>query len=208
MHIYREIRWLLNFTPDVRPTRARISDLRQSLTQPIEQKLAGEQQASDGSWGLGIDAWYLKLYYSVDQINECRSPPRYSLAFLDRMNSPEKLDALLDSDLRNDFTKTGVFNREELDETFSAMARLLFETPQTSCYVFHPQLKETLRAFVERWQNPETGCWGQWLVDRHGRVWKMDDMAMRPMRPCMPWIEKCQHSSWINWPTPGKSGYR
>jgi hypothetical protein len=94
------------------------------------------------------------------------------------MNSPEKLDAQLNSDLRNNFTQTGVFNREELDETFSAMARLLFETQQTGCYAFHPQLKDTLRAFVERWQNPATGCWGQWLVDRQGRVWKMDDMAL------------------------------
>jgi hypothetical protein len=178
MHIYREVRWRLNFTPDIRTTRARISDLRQSVDQSMEQKLAGEQQASDGSWGLGLNVWYLKLYYSVDRTNECRPPPIYSLSFLDRMNSPEKLDAQLDSDLRNDFTKTGVFNREELDETFSAMARLLFETPQTSCYAFHPQLKEALRAFVERWQNPGTGCWGQWLVDRQGRLWKMDDMAM------------------------------
>ena len=138
----------------------------------------GEQQASDGSWRLGIDAWYLKLYYSVDHVNECHPPPRYPLSFLDRVNSPEKLDAPLDSDLKNDFTKTGVFNREELDETFSAMARLLFETPQTGCYSFHPQLKDALRVFVERWQNPETGCRGQWLLDRHGRVWKMDDIAM------------------------------
>jgi hypothetical protein len=178
VHIYREVRWRLNFTPDIRTTRARIADLRQSLTQSDEQNLAVEQQASDGSWGLGIDVWYLRLYYSVDETNECRPPPRYPLSFLDRVNSPEKLDAQLDSDLRNDFTKTGVFNREELDETFSAMARLLFETRQTSCYAFHPQLKETLRAFVQRWQNPQTGCWGQWLVDRQGRVWKMDDMAM------------------------------
>ena len=112
MHIYREIRWRLNFTPDIATTRARISDLRQSLTQPVEQKLAGEQQASDGSWGLGIDAWYLKLYYSVDHVNECHSPPRYPLSFLDRMNSPEKLDAQLDSDLRNDFTKTGLHKQD------------------------------------------------------------------------------------------------
>jgi hypothetical protein len=49
MHIYREIRWRLNFTPDIATTRARISDLRQSLTQPVEQKLVGEQQAHDGS---------------------------------------------------------------------------------------------------------------------------------------------------------------
>lgn len=106
MHIYREIRWRLNFTPDIATASARISDLRQSLTQPDGQKLAGEQQSSDGSWGLGIDVWYLKLYYSVDETKECRPPPRYPLSFLDRMNSPEKLDAQLDSDLRNEFTKT------------------------------------------------------------------------------------------------------
>jgi hypothetical protein len=93
MHIYREVRWRLNFTPDTASTKARISDFRQSLAQPVEQKLAREQQASDGSWGLGIDAWYLKLYYSVDDAKECRPPPRYPLSFLDRMNSPEKLDA-------------------------------------------------------------------------------------------------------------------
>ncbi len=178
MHIYREIRWRLNFTPDDETTRARIADLRQSLDQPENQKLAAAQQPSDGSWGMGIDVWYLRLYYSVDRAKECHPPPRYPLSFLDRINSPDKLDAELDADLMNDFTKTGVFNREELDETFSAIARLLFETPQTGCYAFHPQLKDSLYAFVERWQNPETGCWGQWLVDRQGRVWKMDDMAM------------------------------
>ena len=178
MHIYREIRWRLNFTPDIATTQARIFDLRQSLAQPEEQKLAAEQQALDGSWGLGINVWYLKLYYSVDDVIQCSKAAQYPLSFLDRINSPEKLDAQLDSDLYDDFTKTGIFNREELDETFSAMARLLFATAQTGCYTFHPQLRDALREFVERWQNPATGCWGQWMVDRQGRVWKMDDMAM------------------------------
>ena len=178
MHIYREVRWLLNFTSNLAATRARISDLRQSLTQMEEQKIAHEQQPSDGSWALGINAWYLRFYYSVDDVQECRSAPRYPLTFLDRINSPEKLVSQLDSDLFDDFTKTGVFNREELDETFSGVTRLLFQTLPTACYAFHPQLKNTLHAFVDRWQNPETGCWGQWLVDRQGRVWKMDDMGI------------------------------
>lgn len=178
MHIYREVRWLLNFTSGIATTNARVSDLRQSLTQTEEQKLAREQQPSDGSWGLGIHAWYLRFYYSIDDVQECRSAPRYPLTFLDRINSPEKLDSQLDSDLLDNFTKTGIFNREELDETFSGAARLLFQTQQTGCYSFHPQLKEALRAYVDRWQNPETGCWGQWLVDRQGKVWKMDDMGM------------------------------
>jgi hypothetical protein len=57
MHIYREIRWRLNFTPDVEGTRARIADLRQSLNQPEQQKMAAQQQPSDGSWGMGINVW-------------------------------------------------------------------------------------------------------------------------------------------------------
>src|SRR5580704_5218033 len=68
LHIYREVRWLLNFTSDIAATNARISALRQSLTQTEEQKRARDQQASDGSWGLGINAWYLRFYYSVDDV--------------------------------------------------------------------------------------------------------------------------------------------
>jgi hypothetical protein len=178
MHIYREIRWRLNFTPDVEATRARITDLRRSLAQPAEQKLASEQQASDGSWGRGFSVWYLKLYYSVeDGLNDRAKDPQYPLLFLDRINAPDKLTAQLDTDLHDDFTKTGVFNREELDETFSALARLLFGNKRAG-YAFHPQLKDALREFARRWQNPATGCWGQWMVDRQGRIWKMDDMAM------------------------------
>jgi hypothetical protein len=178
MHIYREIRWRLNFTHDVEATRSRIRDLQESLSQPAQQKLATQQQASDGSWGLGFTVWYLKLYYTVeDGLGTLDGPPQYPLTFLDRINTPDSLRAQLDSLLQNDFTKTGTFNREELDETFSATARLLFKDNRSN-YPFHPQLKDALRQFVNDWQNPRTGCWGQWLIDRHGRIWKMDDMAM------------------------------
>lgn len=177
MHIYREVRWRLNFTPDVAGTRAEIDQLRRSLGETDQQQLAGAQQ-SDGSWGMGIDAWYLRLYYSVENVKACHPPPRYPLAFLDRINSPQKLDSQLDADLYDNFTRTGVFNREETDETFSAIARLLFASTPTSCYAFDPELRNATIAFVQRWQNPATGCWGQWLLDRKGRIWKMDDMAM------------------------------
>ena len=113
MHIYREVRWRLNFTPDVAGTRAEIDLLRRSLGETDQQKLAAEQQKSDGSWGMGIDAWYLRLYYSVEDVRACHPPPHYPLAFLDRINSPQKLNAQLDADLHDNFSRTGVFNREE-----------------------------------------------------------------------------------------------
>lgn len=49
MHIYREVRWRLNFTPDMTATEHRIEDLRESLNQPEAQKLAAQQQEADGS---------------------------------------------------------------------------------------------------------------------------------------------------------------
>jgi hypothetical protein len=177
MHIYREIRWLLNFTPDLSATWADLAALRRSLSEREKQKLAAEQQP-DGSWALGINLWYLKLYYSVNQAERCVGHPKYPLIFLDRVNSPGTLTAQLDSDLYDDFLRTGVFDREKLDETFSALARLLFKSKGSPCYVFHPELGEATRSFVNRWQNPATGCWGQWLLDRQGRIWKMDDMGM------------------------------
>jgi hypothetical protein len=178
MHIYREVRWRMNFTPDSETTVGRVQDLRSSLSRPTQQELATEQDPLDGSWGRGTNVWYLKLYYSVDRILDCNSRPQYPLSFLDRINSPGKLITVLDADLYDDFTRTGMFNREELDETFSATARILFRPSQGECYTFHPQLASSLRAFVERWQNPDTGCWGQWMIDRQGRIWKMDDMGM------------------------------
>jgi hypothetical protein len=140
------------------------------------QKQANEQQAPDGSWAMGIEVWYLRLYYSVDQAKDS-AKPHYPMSFLDRINSPEKLRSQLDSCLYNDFTKTGIFNREQLDETISAISRLLF-TGRPVAYAFDPALKEALRTYIHQWQNPVTGCWGQWLLDRGGNVWKMDDMAM------------------------------
>jgi hypothetical protein len=179
MHIYREIRWRLNFTPGVAATRARIDDLRQSLNQPGKQVQATQQQQDDGSWGMGIDpgVWYLRLYYTVEDGLTRDKQPQYPLRLLDRINSPEKLDAQLDSALYDDFTRTGEFNREQLDETASAIMRLLYGHKLTG-YTFDPRLADAMRDYIDKWQNPETGCWGQWVVDRYGRVWKMDDTGI------------------------------
>ena len=176
MHIYREVRWLLNFTSDIATTNARVSALRQSLSQTEEQKLAHEQQPSDGSWGLGINAWYLRFYYSVDDVQECLSAPRYPLTFLDRINSPEKLDSQLDSDLFDDFTKTGIFNREELDETFSASLVCSFRLGQLDATHFI--------------RNSRTRCVLLWTAGRIRRQAAGDNGW---------WIGRAESGRWTTW---------
>lgn len=178
MHIYREVRWLLNFTNDTATIRAKINQLKVSLDDTAAQRKATLQQPEDGSWGLGIDTWYLRLYYTVeDGLDNLKTNPPYHMAVLDKINSSGLLRARLTTDLYDDFTKTHVFNREELDETFSAVARLLHKT-RTFNYSWQPGVDTALQNFVGGWQNPETGCWGQWMIDREGKIWKMDDMAM------------------------------
>ena len=103
----------------------------------------GEHHTSDGSWGAGITVWYLRFYYSIDNLEDSLHP-RYRMSFLDRINSPEKLNAQLDSDLYDNFIKTGAFNREELDETFSAIARLMNKS-RPIAYQFNPLLDSTLK---------------------------------------------------------------
>ena len=55
--------------------------------------------------------------------------------------------------------------------------RLLYSHKLTG-YTFDPRIADAMRDYINKWQNPETGCWGQWLVDRYGRVWKMDDTGI------------------------------
>ena len=78
----------------------------------------------------------------------------------------------------DNFTITREFNEEKLNETSSALALILFAAQPTGCYAFYPGLNIAFRDFVARWQNPADGWWGQWLVDRQGKVWKMDDVSM------------------------------
>ena len=178
-NIYRELRWYLNFTRDRAAIADRLADLRQSLDQADFQASATNQQPADGSWGLGCKLWYLRLCYSVDHLQDrpAGQPPEFPLRFLDAINSPEKLTARLEANLHNDFLRSGQFNREEMDETISGVARLLWR-PEALPYSFHPGLKPALLDFINRWQIPETGCWGQWLIDRRGRTWKMDDAGI------------------------------
>jgi len=177
VHIYREVRWWVNFTADETNTQSRIDELQASLASDADQSAAQDQLPEDGSWGSGYTVWFMKLYGSVNDSLARKAVPRYPMTFLDRINSPETLTAHLDEILHDNFTVTHMINRQELDETVSALARLMYGDVKTN-YPFHPQLKDTLTQWLDDWQNPETGCWGSWFVGRDGNVWKQDDVGM------------------------------
>lgn len=175
--VYREIRWRVGFTADSGAAKARIIDLKTSLEQPVDQTIAAQQSPQDGSWGAGYEVWFLKLYGTVNDALSAGAVPKYRLSFLDRINSPEKLTNHLAGLVVNNFLKTGVATRMEADETVSLVGRLL--CGDVSCpYSFAPGVKEAYLKFLDDWQSPETGCWGNLFVGRDGALWRMDDVGM------------------------------
>ena len=176
LQIYREIRWLANFTSDDSTTRARVAELKQSLESDADQSFA-EEQLPDGSWGPGYKIWFMKLFGTVNDGLSVGKQQKYPLTLLDRINSPTQLTNYLWSVITDDFLKTGVINRMEADESTSILGRLILGDVECN-YPFHPGLKAAYLDFVDKWQNPETGCWGTWFVGRDGTVWRMDDVGM------------------------------
>lgn len=177
VQIYREVRWWINFTADETHTPQRLADLAASLARGVDQSVGQEQSPDDGSWGAGYTVWFMKLYGSVNDALANHAVPRYPMRFLEQINSPEKLTAHMNEILHDNFLATRMINRQELDETASALARLLMGDVRTN-YPFHPELKRAFGKFIDDWQNPVTGCWGVWFVGRDGTVWRQDDVGI------------------------------
>ena len=162
--ILAEAEWLHGNNRDYARLRDRLAALRAAINAPANLSAVDEQSPIDGSWGQWYTEWYLKLTASYAQIASLRErggQPKYSLRFLDRINSPEKLTAHLDRLLISNPDVDGIKNRHELNETVSALIRLIVRDPPTN-YSFHPQLKEALLSFLDKARNPKTGYWCAW----------------------------------------------
>lgn len=106
----------------------------------------------------------------------CQRTPFYSLADLNRINSPNGLTTTLETDLHDDFTKPEFSIEKSWMDLLRSGQDVAREPSQYLLPLFILDLNGVTK-FVNAWQNFETGYWGQWLVDRDGNIWKMDDMA-------------------------------
>jgi hypothetical protein len=182
--IFLECRWLVYRTADFARTERRLNDLRQMLARksdPMERT----QVASDGSFAPCAEAWWLRMDMSCDELITLGlkwEEPKYPLKLLDRINSPEKLLAYLDSILISDVAKTGVNNDLELNMAAADLERfILFEGTMKEIPTkieFHKDLKRTLLDYEDnKWQDPKTGFWGAWFVAPDGSIVKTCDLS-------------------------------
>jgi len=174
-----ELKALITQTADFKLIDQRLADLEASLAHPELQALAAEQDPKDGSWGRCYTEWYCKLDASCEELGRRSNkerPLKVPPSFLDRVNSPEKLAAYLESCSVSDIPHTGVDHLAEFNLSLSSLIRLILrDRPED--YPWDPRLKARLMDLIlHRFRNQATGWWGERYV-RGGRVVFVDDLS-------------------------------
>jgi hypothetical protein len=178
--ILSELEWVAGKTRDYPRVLERIKALEIALHDPRNFTAEDEQSPVDGSWGQWYIEWVFKLIATYDHVGgpaRTPEPPKFPVRILDRINSPEKLAAHLNSLLISNPTVDGFDHRWELNETLSALIRLILRG-QPANYPYHPELKAALLDWImNTGRNPETGYWGEHYL-RKGKLTKTNDISI------------------------------
>lgn len=140
-----------------------------------------EQVEADGSFDHCSEAWFLKLDSTIEEVEyrtERGQPVQFPLKLLDRVNTPEKLRAYLDSLLISDVRKTGIDQRYELNIAITAIERFIVGHVKHN-YPFPSELKQALFDYQDQhWQDPKTGYFGGWYRLPDGSIRKTADLSV------------------------------
>ncbi len=179
--IFLEARWLTFYSAHWDRIERRLRELREMLARPADPPDAREQLARDGSFDHCSEAWFLKLDSTIEEVedrDERGQPVPYDLKILDRINTPEKLRAYLDSLRISEVRKTGLDHRFELNIAITAIERFIVGHVAHN-YRFPPELKQALFDYQDKmWQDPETGFFGGWYRLPDGSIRKTADLSI------------------------------
>jgi hypothetical protein len=182
--VLAEAKWLVLSTARFDEAQKRLDFLRRMLNARRDPHAVGQVEA-DGSFGCCTKEWFLKLDNTTDELIALGlqwKEPKHPVKILERVNSPEKLQAYLDSVLIADVRKTGINTRTELNHSTSALTRhilwsgTLWEIPTK--FRLDPGLRTALLEYQDdKWQDPKTGYWGTWYRTKDGLV-KTADLSI------------------------------
>jgi hypothetical protein len=176
--IFLEARWLVYYSAHWAEIERRLNELRQMLAQPADPPDSREQIESDGSFDHCSEAWFLKLDSTIEEIEARDEKPKFRIKLLDRINSPDKLRAYLDSLLISNVRSNGMDNRFELNIAITAIERFIVGHVG-NVYDFHPGLKQALFDYQDNiWQDPQSGYFGGWYRLQDGTIRKTADLSV------------------------------
>ena len=160
-----------------------MADLRARLAAKSDPHDGGQVEA-DGSFGCCTDEWFLRLDETVEHLiadGFWLSDPRYPLKLLERINSPEKLRAYLDSILISDIRRTGLHSlrAEHGDLGAREVDPLAGDVEGASDQDAAPSRppRAILDFMDHKWQDPESGYWGTWYRAADGSIVRTSDLS-------------------------------
>jgi hypothetical protein len=192
--IYLEANWLYHYTTDWPRLVRQLDLLADSLSHP-DQAFARYQESGSGGWGMCYDEWFLQLEATFDLLEghyDRSRLPRFLVEPSQRLDTPEKLRAYLNSLLVSDIAATGRNNRAELGDVTTLLSSAFFKD-YLQAYLrravdggrgSHDEgeavdnsFSSVYEDFLQRWQDPQTGYWGAWY--RSGsRVYRTADLSI------------------------------
>jgi len=172
-----ELRWRLNATADLAAARENLARLRAALADVEGRDANVLPQDAEGSYGTCDREWFLKLDDSGNELLDPsgwhgKIPPR----FLDRVNTPASLVAYLERIIVSDLRKDGIDHRKELNAATGVLSRVVLRGGVAG-YLAAPEFRTVFRSFLDLWQDPATGFFGEWYME-HGHVTKTADLSV------------------------------
>ena len=175
-----ELRWRIGATIDVAAARDTLARLETALADASPSRNRDSNilpQDAEGSYGGCNREWFLKVDASGDQLLDTSGwhgsiPP----LFLQRVNTPSSLTAYLGKIVSSDPAREGIDRRKELNFSTAVLARVVLRGGVAG-YLATPEFRTAFRAFLDIWQDPTTGFFGEWYMD-HGRLIKTADLSV------------------------------
>jgi len=165
--------------------RTAVGDTQNRALLAVMNLKTGKSVWADGSFAPCCNAWWLRMDMTCDELITMSyrwRKPKHPVTLLEKINSPQKLKAYLDSVLISDVSKTGVNNALELNMAAADLQRFILydgtmkELPTD--FELDPKLKQTFLDYQDNyWQDPKTGFWGAWFRTRDGAIVKACDLS-------------------------------
>ncbi len=182
-----EANWLIGYTDDWARASDRLDRLEESLAianQPLVQQ-------PDGSWGAGCTEWYRKLEPTVDALNLAQQSGGFStrpsaLAFMQKLQDPDRMVSYLDSLRTSRIAATGRNNRDEFGAVLTALSQLILK-PQLRTFLednyaalqfkVSRDLETRYTTYLWNLQSPMTGFWGPSYAFSDGSALEVQDVS-------------------------------
>lgn len=156
--IYQELLWLISSSADFKRMNQRLDDLESDLVSSATNEPVSETSGELDCYA----AWWERLDWTYEHLKNSDLIPQ---DIMDRINTPQKLTAYLTPLSVSDISRTGWDNWLQFNMSLADLIRWIVRDRPND---FSPQMKGALMNLVLRFQDPETGFWGQrYVINGH-----------------------------------------